>query len=219
MQKIKILLADDHRLFRQGVKFICNKADDLVIVGEAENGIQAVELADKLHPDIVLMDIQMPKLNGIQATMKINRSNPNIHIIILTMFQQDSLIFDAVKAGARGYLLKDADWHDLLETIRVVHRGEALLTPSLAVRVLDEFRQMSKAQNNAATDISSAEMDILTLVAQGKENNEIADQLFLSERTVSNRLTEIYRKLRVNNRTQAALAALRKGWADLKDSD
>ncbi len=218
MKKIRILLADDHRLFRHGIQLICQETEDLVVIGEAENGKQAVELADQLKPDIVLMDIQMPLLNGVQATIQILKNNPSVRVIILTMYQQDDVVFDAIKAGARGYVLKDSAWEDLLEAIHVVHRGEALVTPSMAVRVLDAFRQMSQETHTDSTELTSAEMEILTQVAKGKENSEIAEILFLSERTVSNRLTDIYRKLRVSNRTQAALTALRKGWVDLNEA-
>jgi DNA-binding NarL/FixJ family response regulator len=215
MGKIQILLADDHRLFRQGIRLICEETANFTIVGEAEDGKKAVQMAARLHPDIILMDIQMPVLDGVQATRQIIEANKDARIIILTMHDQDSYVFEAIKAGARGYVLKDADWQDLSTAIQIVYQGEAIVPPSMALKVLTEFRNLSQNQSSNIEDLTPAEMDILHLVAQGKENEDIAKQLFLSDRTVANRLSEIYRKLHVNNRTQAALKALKKGWTNL----
>lgn len=216
---IRILIADDHRLFRQGLCHVFEGCKEINVVGEAENGRQAVGLARRLKPDIVLMDINMPVLDGVQATYLITEANPDSRVIILTMYRQDQYVFEAIKAGARGYLLKDIDEHQLIEAIFAVQRGEALIDPALAARLLDEFRHLSSQINaqSSLEDLNDGEMKVLRLVAQGVDNKNVADRLNLSERTVANRLSEIYRKLHVNSRTQAALVALRKGWAKLED--
>jgi DNA-binding NarL/FixJ family response regulator len=217
MSPIRLLLADDHRLFRQGLRQICEVVGEFEVVGEAENGQEAVDLARQLQPDLVLMDINMPVLDGVQATSAITERSPSVRVIILTMYRQDRYVFEAIKAGARGYLLKDVDEQDLVDAVRAVHRGEALIEPGLATRVLDEFRRLSQtpAEVGDIEQLTQGEMDVLRLVGQGDDNKTIADRLVLSERTVANRLSSVYQKLRVNNRTQAALFALRRGWVEL----
>lgn len=219
---IRILLADDHRLFRQGLHEICETKGDFTVVGEAENGQEVIELAQQLQPDVILMDIQMPILNGVQATHLILENNPAVRIIILTMYRQDQYVFDAIKAGARGYLLKDVDWQDLIKAVEAVSRGEAIINSALAARVIEEFRQLDAQKTKLPADqdpdlqrLTPGEMEVLLLVAQGVDNQDIAGQLALTEKTVTNRLTGIYKKLHLNNRTQAALYALRQGWATL----
>jgi DNA-binding NarL/FixJ family response regulator len=215
------MLADDHRLFRQGLRQICEILGGFDVVGEAENGREAVNLAQRLKPDVILMDINMPVLDGVQATSFITEHNPSARVVILTMYRQDHYVFEAIKAGARGYLLKDADEQELVDTIRAVHRGQALIDPGLAAKVLDEFRRLSQASLEAPEleDLTQGEMDVLRSVARGADNRTIADQLGLSEKTVANRLSSIYQKLHVNNRTQAALLALRRGWATLSPDE
>ncbi len=219
MSPIRILIADDHRLFRQGLRQICETLGRFEVVGEAENGQEAVELTRRLKPDVVLMDIQMPVLDGVEATHLITADNPAVRVIILTMYKQDQYVFEAIKAGARGYLLKDIDERELVDAVRAVHRGEALIDPGLATRLLDEFRRLSQiaASVGEAEPLTPGEMDVLRMVAQGADNKTIADRLGLSEKTVANRLSEIYQKLHVASRTQAALVALRRGWARLDD--
>ena len=218
---IHVLLADDHRLFRQGLRRVLETCEKIEVVGEAENGKQAVQLAWQLKPDIVLMDIQMPELDGVQATYLITEANPTVQVIILTMYRQDQYVFEAIKAGARGYLLKDIDESQLIKDVQAVHRGEALVDPSLATKVLDEFRRLSAAESSSTTveTLTEGEMQVLRLVAQGADNKTVAERLCLSERTVANRLSEIYNKLHVNSRTQAALIALRRGWASLNEEE
>jgi DNA-binding NarL/FixJ family response regulator len=219
MAPIRILLADDHRLFRQGMRQICEILGGFEVVGEAENGEEAVHLAQELQPDVILMDINMPLLDGVQATSLITENNLTTRVIILTMYRQDSYVFEAIKAGARGYLLKDADEQELVDVVRAVHRGEALIDSALASRVLDEFRRLSQltAEDGDVENLTPGELDVLRLVAQGADNKAIGEKLFLSESTVANRLSTIYQKLHVNNRTQAALVALRRGWALLDE--
>jgi NarL family two-component system response regulator LiaR len=220
MVKIRLIVADDHALFREGILRICQHAGDLDVVGEAQNGQEAVALAARLRPDVILMDINMPVLDGVQATRTICGQNPEIKVIILTMYRQENHLFDAVSAGARGYLLKDVDWRELLDAIRRVHGGEALINPALAARMLDEFRRLANPQAAQGIErLAPAETEILTLVAQGLPNCDIAGQLGLTESSVCNRLTDIYRKLHVNNRVQAALYALRHGLVTLHDQD
>ncbi len=221
MSSIRVLIADDHRIVRQGLRHVCELAGDLAVIGEAEDGREAIKLARQLRPDIILMDINMPVLDGVQATSLIVEADPSVRVIILTMYRQDHYVFEAVKAGARGYLLKDIDEQDLVAAIRAVHLGDALINPSLAVKLLDEFRRLGHKADEAddMENLTKAEMDILRLVAQGEDNKAIAERLALSERTIANRLSSVYEKLHVNNRTQAALIALRRGWMTLEPED
>ncbi|MCR4406698.1 MAG: response regulator transcription factor [Anaerolineae bacterium] len=219
MSPIRVLIADDHRLFRQGLRHVCQAAGGIEVVGEAEDGWEAVRLAQQLKPDVILMDIQMPGQDGVEATRLITANDPPVRVIILTMYRQDQYVFEAIKAGARGYLLKDIDERELVEAIRAVHRGDALINPGLAARLLEEFRRLSRGETTGETErLTDGEMQVLRLVAQGADNKTVAERLALSERTVSNRLSEIYRKLHVNSRTQAALVALRRGWVTLEEN-
>jgi two-component system, NarL family, response regulator LiaR len=217
---VRILIVDDHRLFRLGLRLACEDAGgQLQIVGEAANGQEGVDLCRKLHPDVVLMDISMPIMDGIQATQQIAAENLAGGVIIVTVLRDDDHVFEAIKAGARGYLLKDVGEAEIARTILTVSRGEALIDSHVASLVLAEFRRLSKPHPDVQFEhLTDGEMDILRLVAQGEENPAIAQKLSLSEKTVVNRLTSIYQKLHVNNRTQAALLALRQGWAPLHPS-
>jgi DNA-binding NarL/FixJ family response regulator len=229
MPPIRLLIVDDHQFFRWGLRLACELEEDFDVVGEAENGQEAVELARRTRPDIVLMDIEMPILDGVQATGLITEENPETRVLVLTVFQKDEYVFEAIKAGAWGYLLKGVDEQALGEAIRAAHRGDVLIDAHVAAKVLEEFRRLSETeaqdqQVDAETDwqadvemerLTESEMDVLRLVAQGKDNRTIARQLSLSEKTITNRLSIIYQKLRVNSRVQAALYALRRGWVQL----
>jgi two-component system, NarL family, response regulator LiaR len=221
MQPIRVMIADDHPVFRRGMRIVCQNQVDLEMVGEASNGQEALDMARRLKPDVILMDIHMPVMNGIQAAQQITSEQPETGIIILTVTRDDEHVFSAIKAGARGYLLKDSDETTLIQAIYAIQRGEALIDPNVAARVLDEFRRMSETQlqDEGLQQLSEVELQILRLLAQGKENSAIAQQLYLSEKTVVNRLSTIYQKLHVNNRTQAALYALRQGLAPLTPED
>lgn len=212
-----ILIADDHTLFREGVRSICENLGNFQVIGEARNGHEAVSMAKDLGPDIILMDMNMPELDGVQATRQIIKNNPLTKVIILTIFDEDNYLFDAIKAGARGYILKDTNSEKFLAGIRAVLDGEITLPKTMALKVFDEFRLISQGPRNPkdTNRLTTGEMDVLQGIAQGMENRNIALSLGISEKTVSNRLSEIFSKLRVSNRTQAALLAIRRGWASL----
>lgn len=211
---VRILLADDHALFRQGLRSLLEAEPDFKVMGEARDGREALRHALEAHPDVVLMDIQMPGLDGVQATREILSEWPQARIIMLTMYRQDNYVFEAVKAGARGYLLKDTDAASLVEAIRQVYQGEVLLDAEIAENIIQDFKTKAEAGPRTHAELAEREVQILRLVAQGYTNLEIANELQLSEKTVRNRLSEIFQKLHLNNRTQAALYALREGLAD-----
>jgi NarL family two-component system response regulator LiaR len=216
----RLLLCDDHAMFRQGLQSILETEDDVRIIGEASTGREAVRYALETKPDVVLMDIQMPELDGVAATKEILAEDPDIRVIILTMYRQDRYVFEAIKAGARGYMLKDAGAADLIAAIRRVAAGETLLNAELAASILEEFRttvQLPVPEGHRLRELTPREEEILRHLAQGASNLEIAEALQVSEKTIRNRLTEIFAKLRLNNRTQAALYALREGIATLQD--
>jgi DNA-binding NarL/FixJ family response regulator len=214
MPAVRILIADDHTLMRQGLRQLCQGLGGFTVVAEAANGAQAVELARTARPDVILMDIVMPDVDGVAAIRRIMRETPATRIIALTMYRQDQYMLDAIRAGARGYLLKTVDAAELIAAIRAVHRGEYLIDPVSAARVLSELHLASPARVEALTE---SEVAVLRLVAQGVDNKDIAHRLDYSVYTVSNRLRTIYEKLYVSNRTQAALYALRQGWATLDE--
>ena len=219
---IRLLLCDDHALFRQGLRSILETEESFRIIGEAATGREAVRHALDTRPDVVLMDIQMPELDGVAATKAILAEDPEIRVIILTMYRQDRYVFEAIKVGARGYLLKDTDANDLIEAITRVARGETLLNAEMAASILDEFRKVEtlpEHPEHKVSELTEREADILRLLAHGASNQEIAESLSVSEKTVRNRLSEVFSKLRLNNRTQAALYALREGIASLQDGD
>jgi len=224
-EDIRVILADDHPLFREGVASLLERSSDAVLVGEAATGEEAVRLADELLPDIVLMDLKMPGMGGTEATRGIVGRNPHIGVIVLTMFEDDESVFAALKAGARGYVLKDADRGMLLEAIRAVARGEALLGPSVAGRVLEQFAQVSPHAHESPPsalsggpgsfdELTPRELEVLGLIAQGLRNREIADRLVISERTVGNHISNIFSKLQVADRAQAIIRAREAGLGD-----
>jgi NarL family two-component system response regulator LiaR len=216
MAPIRIAIADDHTLMRQGLRELCARVNGFVVVAEAANGAEAVALAGAVQPDVLLMDIVMPDVDGVQAIGRIVRQNPAARIIALTMYRQERYMLDAIRAGARGYLLKTVDAAELIDAIRAVHRGEYLIDPVIAARVLSEL-SLSTSERPRVEPLTESEMAVLRLVAQGVENKDIAQALHYSIYTVSNRLRTIYQKLIVTNRTQAALYALRHGWAVLEE--
>jgi DNA-binding NarL/FixJ family response regulator len=217
MSEIKVLLADDHSLFREGLRSLLEDQDDIEIVGEAEDGLEAIRLAAKLKPTVILMDINMPVIDGVEATRTILKKSTEAGIIILTMYPQDEYVFQALKAGAKAYLLKDTRSRELLQVIRTVHQGQAVISPEMTNRLLNEFRRMADEQEEekpAFQPLTDQERKILTKVAAGASNKDIATELNLSERTVKNYLSIIFQKLQVNNRTEAAIRAMRDGLVD-----
>ena len=210
---IRVLLADDHALFRQGVRRLLEGAGDIEVVGDAETGEESVRLAEDLAPDIVLLDVAMPTLSGIDAARMIKTSSPRAGIIMLTVHADEEFLFEAIKAGAMGYLLKDCTPDELIRAIRVVHSGEGLLAPTMAAKVMREFARTRETKDLAAVHLplTQREVEILQHVTTGLANKEIANRLSISERTVKNHLSNIMEKLHVNSRTQAAVYALRRG--------
>ena len=211
MNPIKILLVDDQPLFREGLCTLLSVHPDLEVVGEAANGAEAIRLARSLLPLVVLMDLQMPVLDGVAATRRLHEEQPDCRVIVLTTFDDDELVFDGLRAGAVGYLLKDAPSEKLAEAIRVAARGETFLQPSVAAKVVAEFARLSRKTITTGhplmEPLSEREIEILRLIAQGASNREIAGTLFLAEGTVKNHVTSILGKLEARDRTQAALKA------------
>jgi two-component system, NarL family, response regulator DegU len=205
---IQILLVEDQTLMRQGLKTILDLEPGLRVIGEASDGEGGVKQALELHPDIVLMDVQMPRLNGVEATAQLVRQWPAAKVIILTTFDRDDYVYQGVRAGALGYLLKDAPANQLIETIRRVHAGEVFIQPEIASRAL---REMMRPSTATMEPLSEREREVLVLLAQGASNKEIAEKLFITEGTVKNHVSNILAKLQAENRTQAADIARRKG--------
>jgi NarL family two-component system response regulator LiaR len=216
---IRLLIADDHHIVRKGIKVLLATEKDMQVVGEAENGAEAVEKAAALEPDVILMDLVMPEMDGIEATRRITSERPASRILVLTSFAADDKVFPAVKAGALGYLLKDSTPEQLLEAIRQVHRGEPSLEPSIARKVLQELSQRGGGGTGKQTSdpLTEREMEVLRLIAQGMSNKEIAAKIFVAEWTVRSHVSNILGKLHLASRTQAALYALRAGLASLDD--
>jgi DNA-binding NarL/FixJ family response regulator len=213
MEKIRILIADDHPLFRDGLRALLNSVPDTEVVGEATSGKEAIAIAASLQPDIILMDINMPVVNGIEATRTIMQASPHIGILVVTMFEDDDSVFAAMRAGARGYLLKGADQSEVLRAIHAVASGEAIFSPAIAVRLMRFFATPAPATPpQAFPELTEREREILTLIAQG-HNNEIADRLVLSPKTVRNNVSNIFSKLQVADRAQAIVRARAAGLA------
>lgn len=209
-EAIRILIADDHTLFRDGLRALFGSLPDMEVVGEAADGATAVAMAEKQQPDIVLMDIQMPGLNGIEATRQIVGASPHIGVIVVTMFEDDDSVFAAMRAGAHGYVLKGADQEEMLRAIHAAARGEVLFGPAIAAR-LTTFFNTPQPVNSAFPELTARELEILNLLAHGKNNQEIAGQLVISSKTVRNHLSNIFSKLQVVDRVQAIIRAREAG--------
>jgi DNA-binding NarL/FixJ family response regulator len=208
---IRVLLAEDQTLMRQGLKTILELEDGFAVVGEATNGREAVEQALALRPDIVLMDVQMPEVDGVAATAQISAALPDTRVIILTTFDHDAYVFEGIKAGAQGYLLKDTPATELLAAIRRVHAGESIIQPSVAARLIAEFSRRGVAAQPAYEPLSERERAVLRLLADGMSNKEIGQQLALAEGTVKNYVSTLLAKLHAANRTHAAKLAREQG--------
>ena len=215
MKVIKIILVDDQPLFREGLRTLLSVHSDFKVVAEAGNGQEAIRLARLHQPAVLLMDLQMPVLDGVAATRRLHDEHPNCPVIVLTTFDDDEMVFDGLRAGALGYLLKDAPSEKLAEAIRLAARGESFLQPSVAAKVVAEFARLSSVRisktQGLVEPLSEREGEILRLIADGASNREIAKRLFLAEGTVKNHITNIFGKLGVRDRTQAALKAKEVG--------
>lgn len=210
MASLRLLLADDHRMFRQGLREMIERKTDWEVIGEAATGRETLQLVAQLAPDVLLLDIQMPELNGVAVAQQLAQTHPEVKIIMLTMYREDQHLVEAIQAGARAYLLKDADAAELIAIVNRVQSGESALDPALTSRVFDALRRL-KDEEARADQLTERERDILQLLAAGHDNRTIALRLNLSEKTVGNRMSEIFGKLGVTNRTQAALVALQRG--------
>ena len=215
--KIRVLLVEDHVIVREGTREFLQREEDMEVVGEAGDGEEAVKLAAELKPDVVVMDIAMPKLSGVEATKQIKALNPSIAVLILTAYDYDQYIFALLEAGVAGYLLKGVKVRELIEAIRAVYAGESVLHPVIAHRVVNRLVSPVPKETQAIEPLSEREMEVLRLAATGVSNKDIAQQLFLSPRTVQVHLGNIFNKLGVASRTEAVLHALRKGWLTLDD--
>ena len=209
---IKILIADDHLIIRQGLRLILETENDLELVGEASDGNEAISLCKKLHPDVVLMDLRMPNMDGLTAIEKLRVEQPHIAVVILTTFNEDELMFRGLQAGAHGYLLKDTDRNTLFNTIRAAARGETLLKPEIMARVLSRANMpVTESKSSESVNLTDRELEVLKAVAHGERSKEIAVQLGISERTVKAHLASIYNKLGVDSRAAAIAVAAQRG--------
>ena len=218
MAKISILLAEDHVVVREGTRELVQHEPDMEVVGEASDGEEAVQLAGKLRPDVVIMDIAMPKLNGIEATKQIKGLYPATAVLILTAYDDDQYVFALLEAGAAGYLLKNVRGRELIDATRAVCAGESVLHPAIARKVIERFTSAGKPdEKRIAEPLSERELEVLKQAARGISNKDIAEELSLSVRTVQAHLGNIFNKLGVGSRTEAVLYALKKGWVSLED--
>jgi len=214
--KIRLLVADDHLIVREGLRLILETADDLELAGEACNGREAVDLANQLRPDVILMDLRMPVLDGMGAIEAIRREQPQIAIVILTNFNEDELMIKGLAAGARGFLLKDTDRETLLNTIRAAARGETLLQPEIMARLMQRTNNTParKAESSSKVTLTERELEVLQAVARGERSKEIALALGISERTVKAHIASIFARLGVDNRAAAIAEAAKRGWLE-----
>lgn len=210
MEITKILIVDDHPVVREGIGAMLKRESDFKIVGEAANGQEAIDKARELSPDVILMDLRMPEVDGVEAITRIKADMPDIKFIILTTYSDDEYIFRGIAAGARAYLLKDAPREELFKAIRAVSRGESLIQPVVASRVLDKLAELSR-KAPASETLSDREVEVLRLMAKGVSNKDIADQLSITQSTVKTHITSIFQKLAVTTRTEAVTTALKKG--------
>jgi two-component system, NarL family, response regulator LiaR len=215
---IRVLIVDDHTIVRKGIKALLAETNDIQVVGEAGSGLDAIHLSQQLEPDVILMDLLMPKLDGIEATRQISAQQPQVHVLVLTSFVGDDKIFPAIKAGAVGYLLKDSEPSELIRSIHMVHRGELSLHPNIARKIMQEIREQPAARPSPES-LTAREVEVLKLLAKGLSNEEIAAQLVISEVTVRTHISHLLAKLHLATRVQATLYALREGITSLSDEN
>ena len=219
---MRVLLADDHTLFRKGIRGMLDQMPGIDVVGEAASGDEAVELANDLVPDVILMDVKMPALNGIEATRQILQENPHIGVILVTMFDDPESVFAGMRAGTRGYVLKEAEPEELRRAIEAAHIGEVIMCPIIASKVIEHFTRDARPSRQPGLryeELSRRELEVLQLAADGLTNREIAGRLVISEKTVKNHIANIFAKLHVNDRTQAVVHALRTGLVTMSPKD
>jgi DNA-binding NarL/FixJ family response regulator len=219
METIRLLIVDDHALFREGLRALFSTVEDIELVGEATSGQEAVDLAEEIQPDVVLMDIDMPGTNGVQATRAILRKTPSVGVVMVTMLEDDASVFSAMRAGARGYVLKGAQPKELVETIRAVASGQALFGPSIASRMMRFFNEYGERfeaslPEDSFPELTPRELEVLELIAEGHKNSQIAEKLVISDKTVRNHITNIFSKLQVADRAQAIFKARQAGLPD-----
>lgn len=217
-QPIRILIADDHAVVREGLRSLIRLQPNMMVVGEAVDGVEVVEMARQLAPDVILMDMVMPRQNGLESIQRLKGENNPARILVLSSFAEDERILPAIKAGASGYLLKDSSPRQLITAIRDVHRGESSLHPTIARKLIGELSAPPKEVSMPNDLLTNREMEVLKLLAQGYANQEIADKLVVSDRTIGKHVSNILEKLHLTNRTQAALYALREGLATLEQN-
>ena len=219
-QALRVLIVDDHALFRRGLQMVLKQEADIDVVGEAEDGHEAVQKAEELMPDVILMDVRMPKRSGIEATRQVKERLPHVKILMLTISDEEGDLYDAIKAGASGYLLKEISIDEVADAIRAVWAGQSKITPSMATKLLAEFAAMSKRAEETrqlpAPRLTEREMEVLRLVAQGLNNRDIAKDLFISENTVKNHIRNILEKLHLHSRMEAVVYAVREKLLEIK---
>jgi len=223
MDKIKVMLVEDHVLVREGTRELLDREEDLEVIAEADDGEEAVQLAQAHEPDVIIMDITIPKLNGFEATKQIKAANPSTAVLVLTAYDDDQYVFAFLEAGAAGYLLKDVRSDTLIRAVRSVYAGESVLHPTVARKVVNYFSQQksqppAEEKGNDLETLTEREMEVLEIAAKGMTNRGIASELSISDRTVQAHLSHIFRKLGVGSRTEAVLYALREGWITLEDT-
>jgi len=217
LDKIRILIADDHAVVREGTRQILDQEPDMAVVGEAGDGEEASKLAGTLKPDVAIIDVAMPRMDGIEATRRIKALHPSVAVLILSAYDDDQFVFSLLEAGAAGYLLKSVRGRELIDAVRAVHAGESVLHPAVARKVLNRFVVGKPVKEKPAEVLSEREMDVLRLATRGLSNQDIANQLSLSLRTVQAHFSHIFNKLQVSSRTEAVVRALKEGWVTLKD--
>jgi len=216
MENIKVLVADDHTILRQGIKALLDNQAGIEVIGEAKDGREALTLIERLLPDVILMDIGMPGLNGLEATRRIKKKFPEIKVLVLTMYTNEEYVFQILHAGANGYLVKETAFQDLISAIKAVYRDEAFMSPSISKKVINRYTQGVREANDTVCDIlTTREREILQLIAEGSSSKKIAEALFISPKTVETHRTHIMDKLNIHNRTDLVKYAIRTGIVDI----
>lgn len=217
MEQIRVLITDDHEIFRSGIVSVFEDAEDILVCGEAADGAEAIKMAGELLPDVVLMDVHLPVVDGIAATRAITTRSPSIKVVVVTVSAEDRHLFEAIRAGAQGYLLKSASPVQLRDAVRVVCEGGVVVSPELAATLVNEFKELQSRvtpeKEGYPSGLTDREMEVLSLLAEGLSNKDIADRLYISERTVKNHISNVLSKLHLENRVQAALYAQREGYS------